>query len=163
MSYKPQKTVRERFWAKVDKNGPTQPRMDTNCWVWTGYTDNGYGKFHFRRTRWLAHRVRWILKHGDLAADELLLHKCDNRACIRVSHLYIGNTLQNAIDRESRGRGNQPQGEKHPKAKLTDDDVREIRRLALTMRGIDIHKLYPQVTLDIVYKVIRKAIWAHLP
>ena len=26
----------DRFWSKVNKNGPTQPHMDSPCWEWTG-------------------------------------------------------------------------------------------------------------------------------
>ena len=37
----------DRFWEKVDKNGPTQPHMTTPCWVWTGGRGHfGYGSFY---------------------------------------------------------------------------------------------------------------------
>ena len=37
-------TIEERFWKKVDKNGPTLPHMETECWLWTGATNGKYGR-----------------------------------------------------------------------------------------------------------------------
>ena len=34
----------ERFWEKVDKDGPTMPGMETQCWVWTASKRCGYGR-----------------------------------------------------------------------------------------------------------------------
>ena len=59
------KSLSERFWAKVDKNGPTMPHMQTQCWVWTaGCIGDGYGRFRIRRKGTLAHRVAWLIHYG---------------------------------------------------------------------------------------------------
>lgn len=64
-----------------------------------------------------------------------VLHKCDNRACVNFEdHLYLGDNFDNQADMHRRGR-TPPQmrpgyfaPEEGPSAKLTWEQVREIRR-----------------------------------
>ncbi len=117
-----------RFWAKVNKEGPTMPHMDTPCWEWTGGKNTGgYGSFGVRPgVVMLAHRyVRPDIRRGKMAC-----HRCDNRVCVRPDHLYEGTAQQNADDRWARGSMDTvPCGEDHSSAKLTVADVRECREL----------------------------------
>jgi hypothetical protein len=79
----------ERFWAKVDKNGPVVKSELGPCWLWTaGTTDGGYGKFNptARRTV-LAHRFSYELEIGPIPDGLTLDHLCRNRPCVRASHL----------------------------------------------------------------------------
>ena len=51
----------ERFWRKVNKNGPTQPHMQTPCWEWVaGKLSNGYGSFSIGRKTYRAHRISFL-------------------------------------------------------------------------------------------------------
>ncbi len=76
------KTLRQRFWLKVDKSG--------DCWLWTGARDDkGYGKFrissnpdHFTQ----AHRFAYSLK-SPLSPTETLDHLCGEESCVRRGHL----------------------------------------------------------------------------
>ena len=34
-----------------------------------------------------------------------MLHRCDNPRCVRLEHLFPGDALANALDRDSKGRG----------------------------------------------------------
>jgi len=78
-------TTIERFWAKVDKNGPIPIyRSDLGpCWVWTAATDGRYGHF--------ALDGRIIVAHAFLvgpAPDGLEWdHLCRNQPCVRPTHL----------------------------------------------------------------------------
>jgi len=102
-----------RFWEKVEKT--------SGCWNWTATTDKkGYGKFRPVSTRpmVLAHRYSWELKHG-VRPDLHVLHKCDNPRCVRPTHLYLGDDIDNVADRERRGRSRYSTGDfngsrKHP-------------------------------------------------
>jgi hypothetical protein len=118
-----------RFWRKVDRT--TTP---DGCWTWTGCLFNTkkvnrYGEFWFEGRPWLAHRVSWIISFGRIADDILVLHSCDNPPCVRPDHLFLGNNTDNAQDALLKGRLWIPKGIAHGCAKLTEDQVWEIRRL----------------------------------
>ena len=117
--------LEERFWSKVVKRR-------SGCWEWVGaihrkgygviYVLNGEHKSKAHRV----HRVAWFLHYG-YWPTKWVLHTCDNRKCVRPSHLYEGTGKNNADDREERGRGNQPKGERHGSALLNVAKVRIIR------------------------------------
>jgi hypothetical protein len=46
---------------------------------------------------------------------------------VNVAHLLFGTQQDNVDDKRARSRFNQPRGEDHPFAKITEEDVREIR------------------------------------
>jgi hypothetical protein len=101
-----------RFWAKVDKNGPT-PEHHSGlgpCWMWTrsrddrGYGD-GYGYFGVKRKVRKAHRVAWVLTCGPIPDDTPhVLHHCDHPSCCNPSHLFLGTHAQNMADMAAKGR-----------------------------------------------------------
>ncbi len=113
----------ERFWKKVDKSEPD------GCWLWTGGLNEwGYGTFRgVDDQTWLAHRFSWVLEHGDVPEETpCVLHRCDTPRCVRPDHLWLGTNAENMADRDRKGR--QQQGERHHFAKLTEQQVSEIRR-----------------------------------
>lgn len=100
----------ERFWEKVDKNGPVPPHQKNigRCWIWLSSTDkDGYGTIwlneEIRATR--ATHVSWKLHFDAVPKGAWVLHRCDNPSCVRPSHLWLGNAKDNAVDREQKGRG----------------------------------------------------------
>jgi hypothetical protein len=103
------KTSIERFWSKVNKNGPTMPNMKTCCWVWTGWKLKrkwNYGRFDLlpeRKNRG-AHQVSWELSNGPIPVGLSVCHHCDNPPCVRPDHLWLGTHQQNLQDRDAKGR-----------------------------------------------------------
>lgn len=117
-------TFRERFWSKVDRRGPGE------CWLWLAYRKpNGYGQFTVvKGTFMTASRVAMALTIGrPLLQGELACHTCDNPPCVNPSHLFPGSGSVNAFDSVEKGRANRAKGIAHPSAKLTEEQVREIR------------------------------------
>jgi len=80
-----------RFWAKVDKKGPTPPtfRHRGQCWQWTaGVISTGYGMFHRSKTKGvLAHRYAYELLIGPIPDGLVIDHLCRNRRCVNPAHL----------------------------------------------------------------------------
>lgn len=96
----------DRFWNKVVK-GPS-------CWEWTAAKNKaGYGIFQIGTNRKqktiLAHRFSMELIHGSTPIGMAVCHHCDNPACVRPEHLFIGSMKDNMRDSANKGR--------HPKNK----------------------------------------------
>ena len=116
----------ERFWAKVDTSG--------DCWLWLGAIgSSGYGGFTVRsglrgnRVTFGAHRVAYEFAHGPIPEGVSVLHRCDVPACVRPDHLFLGTQRDNIIDMMRKGRHIAPKGERNGHARLTWDQVHEIR------------------------------------
>lgn len=98
-----QKFLAENFnetllWSKTRKDG--------DCIVWTGARNKaGYGIQMILRWPFLAHRVSFTLKHGDIPPGHLIRHSCDNPPCVNPNHLSSGTYRDNAADTTARGRG----------------------------------------------------------
>ena len=113
------KPLRERFHSNV--------RKTRGCWFWTGAKDQrGYGVLKVWPKMIKAHRISWTLFRGEIPKGSgyhgtMVIHSCDNPACVNPRHLRLGTALDNAIDREVRGRGKQ--------TKLNKKTVLEIRTL----------------------------------
>jgi hypothetical protein len=87
----------------------------------------GYAPFMWRGKIMMAHRVSWILEHGEIPAGMCVCHHCDNPRCVRPDHLFLGNHAANMRDRDRKGRGYMKRGSAHPQARLTKEQVYEIR------------------------------------
>lgn len=98
---------------RVDRNGPVSTHTPSlgPCWLWTGAKQSqGYGMM-WRDGRVLgAHKLAWIDTHGLVPEGMSVLHRCDNPSCVRPDHLWLGTTRDNAVDRQSKGRGNRGDG-----------------------------------------------------
>lgn len=172
--------VIDRFWSKVNKDGPVHPRLGTRCWLWTACIQKttGYGLFRTRREGvQLTHRVSWEIAHGSLPmfvrndpTSLMLRHKCDNRPCCNPEHLETGTARDNAQDCTSRNRHwaqTKPEvaarGEVSGNSKLSAEQVRVIRarrRSGALLRELSIEFNVSQATVSMVCN--RKA-WAHVP
>ena len=105
--------VREGFYKSVDRSG--------DCWIWTKTKNNwGYGVARIMALNMTAHRLSWAIEHGPIPDGMLVLHKCDDRACVRPDHLFLGTSQDNSDDMMRKGRNRN--------TVLTQDDVLEMRR-----------------------------------
>ena len=87
------------FWSHVEKS-------DT-CWNWIKNTaSGGYGFITTPKSKkqTAAHRVAWELSNGPIPSDMDVLHSCDNPACVRPDHLFLGTAFVNTQDMCQKGR-----------------------------------------------------------
>jgi len=87
----------------------------------------GYGQFRTRQPRKhvLAHRYSWDLANGPIPDGMQVCHQCDNPSCVNPAHLFLGSNQDNVTDMVAKDRVQR--GMRHHKAKLTDDQVEQIR------------------------------------
>jgi hypothetical protein len=89
----------QRFWARVNKNGPTPVhRPDLGpCWVWTGPTRRGYARISIDGRRASVHKFAWEFVHGPMPDGLVPDHLCRNRACVRESHIEPVTSVENVL------------------------------------------------------------------
>lgn len=105
-----QRDPRDRFWEKVNRDGPIMPRMETPCWQWTGYlNEDGYGRFRMggvKARRPGAHVFAWELENGPVPRNFKIDHACRNPACVRVSHLRLTSNKENGENQSAAAHSN---------------------------------------------------------
>ena len=143
----------ERFMSKVNKT--------ETCWLWTaGLRHFGHGTFwidgkNVRAHRWLYEQVKGKIPNG---MD--LRHTCDEPSCVNPNHLLIGTHADNMRDKVERNR--QAKGETNGSAKLTEDNVREIRILkGFGFTGVELAKMY-RVSSSNIYSILSSNTWNHI-
>jgi len=125
-------------------------------WIWQGAPDvrTGYGRISVNGKQIAAHRAAWIAVAGPIPRGLEVCHTCDIRLCVcnddigtytldgieysRRGHLFLAPHAANMLDSTTKGRASRPPmhiGTDAPKAVLTEDDIREIRRAWVPVRG----------------------------
>lgn len=130
----------------------------SDCWEWKFCKDiDGYGVIGINNKTMKIHRLSFIAFNGEIKDNLSILHSCHNTSCCNPSHLRSGTTLDNMRDKVMAGR--QPNGYKHPNAKLTEMDVDFIRKFladGVSKKQISIKF---KVHLSTVYKINSGTIW----
>ena len=148
--------VLRRFWAKVQKTD--------SCWEWTASMfPNGYGQFKHRDEMY-AHRFSYEAHHGEIPDGAYVLHHCDNRACVRPDHLYSGTHADNMRDMVARGRARSPalKGSANGSARLSEEDVRQIRdRKAKGERARILADEF-ETTEGNIHQIVSRRNWRHI-
>lgn len=110
----------------------SQVNNENGCREWVRHTNpDGYGMLWLNGGAERTHRAAWIAQHGSIPKGMHVLHKCDNRKCINLDHLFLGTNADNVADKVAKNRQARPniRGEQMGQSKLTDAKVRLIRML----------------------------------
>lgn len=110
------------------------------------------------------HRAAWEAANGPIPAGLCVCHKCDNPSCINVQHLFLGTVADNNADRDRKGRQVAPVGSKHPRAKVAEWQVLEIRKL-YAAGGMSQRSLAAQygVSQRAIWNILSGNGWKHVP
>lgn len=97
----PSRPASDRFWEKVDKNGPipaSRPELGP-CWLWTASLDDkGYGQFGVvKGVRSSTHRFAYENVLGDIPDGLTLDHLCRNTKCCNPAHLEPVTRVENVM------------------------------------------------------------------
>jgi hypothetical protein len=145
-------------------------RRTPSCWLWTGHI-NQYGYGRFGRKHFAAHRVAYEVYIGPIPDGLCVLHTCDVRHCVNPAHLWLGTKGDNNRDCVRKGRyrngflagtATVPQGEQVSTARLTEDNVHEIRRLYI--QGTTQKEIAARfgVTQTNISCIVRGKTWTHI-
>lgn len=145
-------------------------RKTRGCWLFATRSSVGYGHFlmgdgHSPRI-YRAHRAAYELFIGTIPAGMNVLHTCDVRNCVNPAHLFLGTQADNVADMvrkqrhahgpEFRAKLNPARGERAGNAKLTDAQVRAIRRSKKTLDQLaaqyGVHRQYVSSLRNFKYR-----------
>lgn len=140
------------FWTNVHKRGQGQ------CWPWTGYEEDGYGRFFFEGKMRGAHELAVTFTTGERRAQALdTCHSCNNPICCNPNHLRFDTRRGNVADMMAAGTHYKPVG------KLDREAVRLIReRYASGAKQITIAADYG-VTNGLISQIVRGLRWVDAP
>jgi hypothetical protein len=138
---------------------------DSGCFICTSHSrdDAGYIKYYLGRgengEKMLGYMHKFIYEEcfGSVPDGLVVRHGCDNPSCINPQHLDIGTPLQNSADMVVRHRV--ARGTSIHTSKLTEDDVRSIRKSNLTEK--ELGKMFG-VSSSTINKVKRGIRWKHI-
>lgn len=173
-----------RHYKRLRRNGTTEGRpiaekgeplqwlrdrvtvLQQECLEWPfSKAKAGYGRVYYQGKMHVASRCMAMLVHGDIPADIQVRHTCDNPPCCNPNHLVLGTPLQNHVDSVERGRHVPPPlkvGVENSSAKLTEENVREIRALwASGLKRFPIAKRF-NVSFKTIVRIVDGEGWRHV-
>jgi len=156
----------ERFMAKVNVHPGDM------CWNWAGArSGSGYGQFWNGERNIPAH---WFLLESRPPKGKEACHKCDNKLCVRPSHIFIGSRSDNERDKVSKGRHNtapgcramlkvrEQRGQNNHECKLTEAQAMEAKNCPRKRGAATALAKRLGVSLTVVCDIRDGKRWVHL-
>lgn len=146
------KLTPEDLWDRVKHKHTSGPN---DCWEFNGRRNKaGYGRLGYNYKTWSTHDLAWTLTNGAIPEGQAIKHSCENPPCCNPAHMSL---------REMIGKR---------KAKpylilglpdLTEDDIRELRRLYEEDRWTH-SRLAAKYKLNTssVGLIVRRVTWTHV-
>lgn len=152
-AYEP-RTLRQKQLRELSSRG------DDGCIEWPYARCRGYGWLNWSGKRnGPAHRLAYLFAHG-YVGDLDIMHLCNNKACVNLRQLKAATTAENLQAAFDDGLREGYKGQSHPRAKLSDSDVLELRSSAEPAKSA---ALRLGVRPALIYKIRNYDLWRHLP
>lgn len=158
------------MWARLNEKDKLNKLSDSfnkkvvkknGCWDWNGYVlKTNYSLIRYGNTKIQSHRASWMIHVGEIPENLCVLHKCDNRRCTNPDHLFLGTRKENSTDMVNKGRS--LKGIKHNRNKLSEDDVRSVRKLINYGVNDSIISKFFSVTPASIWFIKNGVTWKHL-
>lgn len=173
---RPTGSLKERFWAKVNKDGPLPtscPELGS-CWLWIGEQGRGgYGRIRLGRKedgRATAHRLSYEWANGPVPNGLHVCHHCDTPSCVNPVHLFSGTQKENIADCSRKERRDKStwsplmdrRGEANGFAKLTESDVRVIRQMRADGALLPAIAIRFDISKSTVFDICQRRLWRHI-
>lgn len=130
---------------------------DCVLWPLARSRPDGYGRIRFEGRTTLVHVLACIRRHGERPAGHEVAHTCGVRICMNYRHLRWATPTENQADKVRHGTTNR--GERYGRARLTWDQVRDIRRLRMQGESArSLGKTYG-VTSGYIGRIVNHQIW----
>ncbi len=125
------------------------------CMIWTNCLNtDGYARALYKGdANGKVHRIIYELTTGEDITGKVIRHSCDTPSCINPEHLLVGTPKENMEDRGRR--------ERHGNAKLTHEQVREIRILAKYINQTEIARKF-NIDPRTVSSLLKGHHWKHV-
>ena len=160
-----------RVWSKIEVG------QLSACWIWRNKCvgKGGYGRITLNRKMFIVTRVIYFLYYGVQPFQKYVCHHCDTPSCCNPNHFFLGSAMDNSTDCKFKGRtlsGDKNPMRKYPHlikrgelltwSKVTEDDVREIRRLRKTKVQLRILSDRFGVSMATISNIAVGKTWAHV-
>lgn len=137
------------------KRKPIEHKIDEKgCWICTSHSlcKGGYPRTLFKGKKIRVHVISLEQRLGrKIKKGYQANHTCNNKLCINPEHLYEGTQEQNIQD--AMESGSFSKGENHVSAKLSDQEIKEIRKSGLSRK--ELSRMY-KITTTHISRIIRR-------
>lgn len=134
------------------------------CLIWPyAQGSGGYAVVSMGGKTLLAHILMCEHANGPKPSSEHeAAHSCGkgHLGCIAKKHLRWATPKENCADKIAHG--TVVRGESHHKSKLTEDDVREIRRMRKAGVKVWMIRMKFDISESNILKIVKREIWTHL-
>ena len=138
------------------------------CWNWTGSVKekrHPYGVIGIEGKKYSTHRVSYFLYNNDFDLNDSkieICHKCDNPRCVNPDHLFKATHVENIRDCHRKGRAYKFYGIKSPNVKLTEEQVKYIRKFKNKQKTYKQTACEFGVSTQTVWRIATNKSWKHL-
>lgn len=122
----------------------------------------GYGQIEIEGKTYQHHRLVYCTHHKlpiTAISGIVIRHTCDNPRCVNPAHLVQGTHKDNTDDRDARKRT--AVGSKAGRAKVTEEQVREIRTIGRLHTNQVLGKMYG-LNPSCISDILTRKTWKHI-